>query len=177
MNADEMYVNFRIANSNTPKYGYDILSYWGDYDRLSKDVLDDLKVENECEYNLVDFNNLEFEIEIEDDDADFDHDTLHNFMETSKNIDKSLAKVFIHWCIETDNNVSAWQDFLECYEGVYSSVEEFAENDIEQRIECGILELPDYILDSLDYTKVWEKFENEHITYLENDVHIIRKNP
>ena len=171
----EKIVWFRIAGTQTPKKGFDLLKFWGDYDGLSDAVLDALDIDHLDNPLNVSMNELDISIEITDDNADFDHDTLKKFMESSTHIDKELAEVFLHWCIETDSNVSEWETFEECYEGEYSSVEEFAEDEVDKMISCSILDLPDFIIGSLDYTKVWEKFENEHITYLDKNVHIIRK--
>ena len=177
----EKIVNFRIKNTLTPLYGFNLLYFWGDYESLSNAVLDELGIDfldNPLNLSMRELNSRgDIEIEIEDDNADFDHETLEKFMDSSKNIDKSLAEVFLHWCIETDRSVSSWRDFLKCYEGTYSSVEKFAENIIEQRMWFGDLKLPEYILDSIDYTKVWEKLKKEYIIYLDKNVHIIRKNP
>ncbi|RLF04179.1 MAG: hypothetical protein DRJ64_07310 [Thermoprotei archaeon] len=177
----EIIVNFRIKDTLTPLKGFYLLDFWGDYESLSNAVLDELGIgflDNPLNFSMSELNSRgDIEITITDDNLYFDHETLEKFMDLSRNIDKSLAEVFMYWCSETDNDIFNTTTFVECYEGVYSGVDEFAEEKLYTMIKTGSINVPDIVLQCVDFIKFWNILSDNYISYIDknDDVHIIRK--
>lgn len=71
--------------------------------------------------------------------------------------------VFNKWVRLTETKDKSYITFDELNKGEYDTPIEFVKEDVDIQIECGIINIPEYIKNSLNYQELWETIKDDYI--------------